>query len=158
MTYVLIVVLLALLWAAITGTLTFPNLLLGAAVAAAALWLVRGSAARSGLPRRLAGIAALAGLAVRGLVLGTARLAVLTLTPDVKGKPAPAIVAMPLTVTGDREIALLAALLTFAPDTLGVDVSEDRGTLYLHALRAHDPERLLADARGCERRLIEVLR
>ena len=59
----------------------------------------------------------------------------------------------------DLEIVLLNNLLVLTPGTLGVDLSPDRKTLYIHFLDIPD-----ADAerqritQGLERRLLEVLR
>jgi len=71
----------------------------------------------------------------------------------------PGVVAVPLTVTTDLEITLLACLITLTPGTLSLDVSDDRSTLYVHALDVVDPDefrRSVVD--GFERRVLELLR
>lgn len=53
------------------------------------------------------------------------------------------IVAIPLTVTGDFEIAALATAITLTPGTLSVDVGHDaqgRRVLYVHNLVVGDPD------------------
>jgi multicomponent Na+:H+ antiporter subunit E len=54
---------------------------------------------------------------------------------------------------------LLANMITLTPGTLSVDVSEDRKTLYVHAVDCSDPEgtvRSIAD--GFERKIMEAFR
>jgi multicomponent Na+:H+ antiporter subunit E len=50
----------------------------------------------------------------------------------------PAIVAVPLSLKDDKQILLLANLITLTPGTLSLDVSSDRKYLYVHAMRAED--------------------
>jgi multicomponent Na+:H+ antiporter subunit E len=64
-----------------------------------------------------------------------------------------------LTVDRDLEITLLANLITLTPGTLSVDVSEDRRTLYVHALDCSDPQATKrAIASGFERKIMEAFR
>jgi multicomponent Na+:H+ antiporter subunit E len=71
----------------------------------------------------------------------------------------PGIIAFPLNARTDLEITLLNNLLIFTPGTLGIDLSEDRATLYIHFIDVPDPEVARARIRnGIERRLLEVLR
>ena len=70
----------------------------------------------------------------------------------------PGIIALPLDAKTDLEIVLLNNLLIFTPGTLGVHLSEDRKILYVHIIDVPDAD----DARrriksGLERRLLEVL-
>ena len=71
----------------------------------------------------------------------------------------PAIIAFPLQAQSDLEIVLLNNLLVLTPGTLGVDLSPDRKTLYIHFLDLPDADvgrqRI---TQGLERRLLEVLR
>jgi multicomponent Na+:H+ antiporter subunit E len=64
------------------------------------------------------------------------------------GRLRPAIVAVPLTVDRDAEIALLANLITLTPGTLSLDVSPDRRTLYVHAMASRRPRRTCAARSG----------
>jgi len=92
-------------------------------------------------------------LFVYELVLSAWRVAVLVMSPKLDIKPG--IFAYPLKVDRDFEITLLANLITLTPGTLSVDVSEDRRTLYVHALDCSDPEQLRRDiAEGFERRIL----
>ncbi len=71
----------------------------------------------------------------------------------------PGIVAFDLTAQTDLEIVLLNNLLIFTPGTLGVDLSPDRRVLYIHIIDVPDPDAACQRIRdGLERRLLEVLR
>lgn len=99
----------------------------------------------------------LVGLLLKELVLGALRVAWLAMRPRLELRPA--LVAYPLVVTSDTQITLLANMITLTPGTLSVDVSEDRKTLYVHAVDCSDPEgtvRSIAD--GFERKIMEAFR
>lgn len=99
----------------------------------------------------------LAGLFVRELLLSALQVAWLVVQP--KPRLRPGIVAYPLTVTTDVQIALLANMVTLTPGTLSVDVSRDRKTLYIHAIDVADREALIGKvAAGFETRVLRVLK
>ena len=69
-------------------------------------------------------------------------------------KTASAIVAVPLELRTDLGIALLANLVTLTPGTCSLHVSEDRSTLYVHALNVDSPEQTVASIKQAfERRI-----
>jgi multicomponent Na+:H+ antiporter subunit E len=71
----------------------------------------------------------------------------------------PGIIALPLTAKTDLEIVLLNNLLIFTPGTLGVHLSADRQTLYVHIVNVPDANAARDKIKmGLERRLLEVLR
>ena len=151
------VIMLALIWAAITGTFTGLNLLLGGGVGAIAVLLLRRSLAEGRSLRQIRNVLSLAMLFVRELCLSAIRVAIVVLTPDIRSAMRPAIVAFPLSVKSDAEITLLANLITLTPGTLSIDVSEDRSVLYVHALTIDTREGLIADiAGGFEAKVREV--
>lgn len=60
---------------------------------------------------------------------------------------------------GPAELWLLATAISLTPGTLVLDVEDGGGALFIHALYAHDPERVLADLRErIETPLLTVLR
>lgn len=153
----LINVLLALTWAAVSGSFSPYNILFGFVLGIGALSLIReqvGSVGYFGKARR---VVSLALLFVYELILSAWRVTVLVLSPNMKLKPG--IFAYPLKVDRDFEITLLANLITLTPGTLSVDVSEDRRFLYVHAIDCSDPaqtRREIAD--GFERKIMEAFR
>ncbi|MCJ8053324.1 Na+/H+ antiporter subunit E [Shinella curvata] len=152
-----IIAVFTLVWLAVSGSFTIPNLVLGIAAAALSLLLVRGHIQPDG--RRLRPLKALSLLALflRELALSAWKVAVLVVRPKMDLKPG--IFAFPLTVDRDFEITLLANLITLTPGTLSVDVSEDRKTLYVHALDCSDPAGARRDiANGFEKKILEAFR
>lgn len=159
MSRILMTFLLALGWAAATGSFTLFNLVVGAALGGLALFVVRDRVVGPRLGHRLGRIGALALHFVVDLVLSATRVALLVIRPDMQGHLKPAIVAFPLTAKSDAEIALLANIITLTPGTLSLDISEDRKYLYVHAVCMDDREKLISGiASGFEARVIEVFR
>lgn len=59
-------------------------------------------------------------------------------------KLTPAFVKLPLDLTSDVAISLLASSLTLTPGTLSARLSEDHSYLLVHALNETDPDTLIA--------------
>ena len=158
MNIALFTVALAIGWAAATGSFTLANLLFGALIGGACLFVIRDRLGGLVIWPRVKRFAALLVLFVKELFLSAIRVALLVVRPDV-GRIRPAIVAFPLSVTSDAEITMLANLITLTPGTLSVDVSEDRRFLYIHAIDLADRQALIDDIRtGFERRVMEAMR
>lgn len=157
MNLLLLTIVLALIWAAISGSFSGLNLLLGTAIAIVALYLLRDFVTKPRALRQLRRIASLALLFVYELVVSAIRVAIVVLTPNLRAALRPAIVAVPLTVKSDAEITLLANLITLTPGTLSIDVSQDRSVLYVHVLTLSTREALIADiATGFEAKVKAV--
>lgn len=157
MTLFLINVLLALAWAAVSGSFSPQNIIFGFVLGIAALSLIREQVGSVGYFGRARRVVSLALLFVYELILSAWRVTVLVLSPNMQLKPG--IFAYPLKVDRDFEITLLANLITLTPGTLSVDVSEDRRYLYVHAIDCSDPaqtRREIAD--GFERKIMEAFR
>ncbi|MCW5721266.1 MAG: Na+/H+ antiporter subunit E [Devosia sp.] len=152
-----LILLMAFIWAAITGNFSGLNLVFGGLVGGVAVMILRASLRQRGELARLRHIAALTGLFLYELMASAIRVALVVMRPDITAGLRPAVVAVPLSVKSDAEIALLANLITLTPGTLSVDVSEDRSLLYVHALTLASPEALIAEiAGGFEARVREV--
>jgi multicomponent Na+:H+ antiporter subunit E len=148
---------LAIIWAAITGSATLHNLIFGFALSTLSLWVVRDQMSARGYWRRLGRILSLLLLFFKELALSAWKVAVLVVSPRMDLKPG--IFAFPLTVDRDFEITLLANLITLTPGTLSVDVSEDRKTLFVHAIDCSDTDATVRDiAGGFERKIMEAFR
>jgi multicomponent Na+:H+ antiporter subunit E len=148
---------LAIVWAAITGSATLHNLVFGFLLASAALWIVRDEMNGHGYVRRLGRIGSLVLLFFKELALSAWKVATMAASPRMDLKPG--IFAFPLTVTRDFEITLLANLITLTPGTMSVDVSQDRKTLYVHAIDCSDIEATKRDiADGFEKKIMEAFR
>jgi multicomponent Na+:H+ antiporter subunit E len=148
-------ILLAVIWASLTGSFSFANFVLGFLLGSLALYLIRDQVGSLGYFRRARQILSLAFLFLIELVLSAWRVAVLVMSPRMDLKPG--IFAYPLRVTRDFEITMLANLITLTPGTLSVDVSDDRRILYVHAIDCSDPEKIRRDiAAGFEQKIIEA--
>lgn len=152
-----LVVVLALVWAGISGSFSGLNLLLGGLIGAAAVLVLREATAGPTTSRRLKRILSLTIMFFYELMASAVRVALVVIRPDLKKVVRPAIVAVPLTVKSDAEITLLANLITLTPGTLSIDVSPDKSVLYVHALSMDDRDAMIAEiANGFEKKVKEV--
>jgi multicomponent Na+:H+ antiporter subunit E len=157
MTIYLGVILLALAWAAVTGSFTLPNLVFGLVLGSLTLYLVREQRGPFRSAFRPGKVLSLALLFVKELILSAWRVARLVVSPRMELQPG--IFAYPLKVDRDFEITLLANLITLTPGTLSVDVSDDKRLLYVHAIDCSDPEAAIKDIEtGFERKILEAFR
>ena len=157
MTLLLVNIVLALAWAAVTGSFSLTNLLFGFVLGAFALYLIREQVGTTGYFDRVFRIIALAILFLRELVVSAVRVFLLVIRPNLKLEPG--IIAYPLKVDRDFEITLLANMITLTPGTLSVDISRDRRLLYVHSIDARDPDEIKRDiASGFERKIMEAFR
>jgi multicomponent Na+:H+ antiporter subunit E len=157
MNILLLILVLAFVWATITGAFTFLNLLLGAGIGAAAVLLLRAYLAPPRSLRQVRRALSLAGLFLRELLVSALRVAAIVLRPDMRRTLRPAIVAVPLDVKSNAEITLLANLITLTPGTLSTVVSADRTKLFVHVLTLESREALIADIKnGFEKKVMEV--
>lgn len=148
--------LIALAWGALTGDFSVLNLVAGGAIGLVALRIggARGRVELDSL-RRVPRAVGFGLFFLKQLVVANLRVARLVLGPRRWLKPA--LLAVPLDVTRDAEIAMLANLITLTPGTLSVDVSSDRRTLYVHCLGVDDPEAVRRGIKdGLERRVAEL--
>lgn len=151
------VIVLALVWGAISGNFSGLNLLLGAGIGAIAVVLLSRISGSGKSLRRLRSAISLGLLFIYELLVSAVKVTLVVLSPNLRATLRPAIVAFPLTIKSDAEITLLANLITLTPGTLSVDVSADRSLLYVHTLTLDTREALIADiASGFEAKVREV--
>ena len=153
----LVNILLALSWAAVTGSFSVVNLAFGFVLGTGVLFMIREQVGGSTYFKRTGRVVGLALLFLKELALSAWRVALLVSRPKLDVSPG--ILAFPLTVQRDFEISLLANLITLTPGTLSVDVSEDHKVLYVHCIDLPDPDATIADIRdGFERKIMEAFR
>jgi multicomponent Na+:H+ antiporter subunit E len=91
------------------------------------------------------------------LIKANLQVAMDVITPKFYMKPA--IIEFPLDAKTDLEITFLANVITLTPGTLSLDVSEDRKSLYIHAMYVDDKEEFIDEIKqGFERRILTILR
>ncbi len=158
MTFFLINILLAFLWASFQQFRPF-DVVIGFALGYGLIWLTRDWLGDSA-PQYIQRVPTF----IRFLIYYLSELmsstwgVILALFRD-QATLRPGIVAFPLQAQTDLEIVLLNNLLVLTPGTLGVDLSPDRKTLYIHFLDIPDVDtERQRITHGLERRLLEVLR
>ncbi len=149
--------LLALTWAAMTGDVTEGSILTGFVLGYVILYFLQDLLGLSLKTLKILPLAKLAGFFLWDLTAASLRVAHDVVTP--KHRMRPGVIAFPLEAKTDVEITLLAGLISLTPGTLVLDVSPDRGRLYIHVMYLDDPDALRREIKeGLERRLLEVMR
>jgi multicomponent Na+:H+ antiporter subunit E len=98
----------------------------------------------------------LGALFLKELVMSVVAVLRAVLSRELSVKPA--IIAVPLTIRSDAGITILADMISLTPGTTSLHVSEDRRTLYVHALDGSDPDGLIRSIKdGFERATMRVL-
>jgi multicomponent Na+:H+ antiporter subunit E len=148
---------LMLIWVALTGAFTGPNLLLGFFLG----YLILGLALRDKpefakyvgkVPKFIGFI----GYFFWELLVSNLKVAYDVLTPT--HHMCPGVIAMPLDASTDGEITIVANLISLTPGTLSLDVSTDRKVLYIHVMYLVDREEVIRSIKSLEARALEVLR
>lgn len=148
---------LAVIWAATTSSFSPWNLLVGFVLSY--LLLASGESVIGG--RRYLDKVPAAGRFVAyflgSLIRANLLLAYDTVTPSHRLRAA--VIGIPLEARTDLEITLLANLISFTPGTLSLDLSDDRRTLYIHAMFLGTIEDVRGEVRdGLEAKLLRLLR
>lgn len=125
-------ILLAFVWAAVTGTMSIQNLLIGFLIGYGVVFMLQPLLGRESYGGRIIYWIGFLFWFVKELFLSSIRVAIDVLTPAHKMNPG--VIAVPLDVETDGEITFLANTISLTPGTLSLDVSQDRKTLYIHAM------------------------
>lgn len=153
----LINLLMAIVWGAVSGSFDALNLVFGFLLSSIALYVIREQVPFQQYAGRSSRMLMLAYSFLREVVMSSWRVLCIVLSPNMKLRPG--IIALPLTVTRDNEITLLANMITLTPGTLSMDVSDDRKTLFIHCLDVPDPDETIRDIKeGFERQIMECFR
>jgi len=148
--------LLALVWTALSGTFSFPNLLLGFVLGYCALRLV--IVDQREFRRYFVKAPKMFSFAVfflAELVKANWRVAYDVLTPQHLMRPG--VLAVPLDAQTDAQITILGNLISVTPGTLTLDVSSDRKVMYIHAMYIDDEDELRRSIKDLERRVLDIL-
>ncbi|SLN12327.1 Na(+)/H(+) antiporter subunit E [Pseudoruegeria aquimaris] len=132
---------LALIWAAWSGSFSLLTLFTGYGIGFAVLWLLQPLMGGPNL-YFLRAYYWLRLLVMFHYELIVSSLVVVwdVLTPTQHSVPG--IVDVPLDIDTEIGILLVTNLISLTPGTLSLDVSEDRKTLYVHAMFSEDPQAL----------------
>jgi multicomponent Na+:H+ antiporter subunit E len=150
-------ILLAILWATVTGRFTFGNVIFGFVIGYIVLYFARRAAHVSHYFRRVPDTISLFVFFIGEMIVANIRVARDVIRPQFQMQPG--VIGIPLDARTDAEITLLANLITLTPGTLSLDVSTDRRILYVHAMYAQDVEEVRRHVKDrLERRLLRVTR
>lgn len=151
----------AVLWLLVTGEFDVASLLFGFVIGYVVLLL---SAPAIGLGRAFVRPKSVSVVRFMFFYLGQVLRANLRVAFDVvtpRHHMLPGVVAIPLSVRSDIEIALFANLISLTPGTLNLDLAADRKTLYIHAMYIDNGDLAAFRAAikdGLEKRVLELLR
>lgn len=148
---------LAIAWAALTGEITLPNLLVGFALGSAALFVTRPlfPGCDRYFTRTFRWIKLILTFLLE-LVASSIQVVIDVLTPQHMARPG--IVSVPLNVKDEMAVLVLTNYISLTPGTLCLDVTDDCNTLYIHAMFADDPDELRRQIKdGVERRVKEAM-
>jgi len=134
-------ILLFVVWLLLTHQFNFGNILLAAILA----WFiplgvsrVRTAATPVKKPHRIA--------AFLGLLLGDIVVSNIVVARQVLGAPErlqPGFIAIPLDLKEALPITILASTISLTPGTVSIEITEDRKTLYVHALHVECETKLV---------------
>ncbi|MCZ7439075.1 Na+/H+ antiporter subunit E [Micromonospora sp. WMMC241] len=139
-------------WLLLWGDVSWANLLTGLVVGAAVLFFFPLPPVTFGGRLRPGPLLVLAGTFAGELVSASVHVAAVALRPGYR--PRGAIIAVPLRVRTDLNLALTAEVISLVPGTLILDIDRTRGVLYVHVLDVRGPE----DLAGSRDRVLAVER
>ncbi|MCT8160714.1 Na+/H+ antiporter subunit E [Pseudoruegeria sp. SHC-113] len=150
-------VMLALVWAAWAGSFSLLTLFTGFIIGFAVLWLLQPLLGGKNLYfLRAYYWARLLVMFHYELIVSSLVVVWDVLTPTQHSVPG--IVEVPLDIETEVGILLVTNLISLTPGTLSLDVSEDRKTLFVHAMFSDDPEALRKTLKnGMERWVKEAI-
>lgn len=145
-------------WLLLWGDLSWGNLLGGLVVGAAVLLFFPLPPVTFGGRVRPGALLVLAVTFVGELISASVHVAAVAVRPGYR--PRSAIIAVPLRVRTDLNLALTAEVISLVPGTLILEVDRDRGVLYVHVLDVRGPDDLTASrdrVLAVERRIIRAV-
>ena len=154
MTYLLLNILLAALWAALSDSFSLWGIAVGFVLGYVALWFTQPIFGGDTSPYfgRVWNALRLLVYFHYELVKSSVDVAWDVVTPRHRSNPR--LIEMPLDVKSDAGILMVTNLISLTPGTLSVDVSEDRSTLLVHAMFVDDTDALVRDLKGGMERMV----
>ena len=147
--------LLTFIWVALTGNFEFANVLFGFLLSYFLLWVITRGSGNVHYFKLVPRVVSFFFFFLYELVKANLQVAYEVITPSLNMTPG--IVAVPLDISSDFQITMLANLITLTPGTLSLDVSEDKKVLYVHSMYIKDREEFIKSIKtGFEKRIIEI--
>ncbi|MFV3305472.1 Na+/H+ antiporter subunit E [Pseudomonas sp. NY15181] len=133
-------------WLLLVNDFSLGHWLLGASLGLALPLLCRNLLLSAPRIRRPGLLLRFIALVLYDIVVANLQVARLVLGP--KSRLQPGFVEIPLELTDDLVITILASVITLTPGTVSADLSDDRRTLLVHGLDVPDPQALAADIKA----------
>lgn len=150
-------ILLALLWSALTGQFTLENLTTGFILGFFVLFVLRGVFGSQQYFAKGAQLVRFVVFFLWELLVANLRVARDVLRPGPL-RLKPRVIAVPISLRGDVPVVLLANVLSLTPGTLSLDISDDHKILFVHTMNAPDGEQAKQEIKqGFERLVINLL-
>lgn len=148
-------ILLTFIWVALTGSFAFANVVFGFFLSYFLLFIITRGSGRARYFRLVPKVVSFFFFFSYELIKANIQVAWEVGTPSFHMTPG--IVAVPLDVTSDGEITMLANLITLTPGTLSLDVSEDKKVLFVYSMYITNKEDFIRGIKnGFEKRIIEL--
>lgn len=155
--YFIMNLLLAFIWVALTGSLSYSNFIFGLLLGFFVLWIMNYADHDKRYFYRVPKILSFLLYFIYQMLKANLQVAYDVMTPNYFFRPG--IVRFPLNARTDFEINVLSMFVSLTPGTLIIDVSDDKKVLFIHVMYLTSPEKFVQELRtGVERRLLEVLR
>jgi multicomponent Na+:H+ antiporter subunit E len=151
------VVLMLILYLALTASLELGNIVLGVLVAAVAALLVhpaRQPSSLQALPGALWALAKYTAILLGELIVSGLQVAHIVLSPSLPIKPG--IIAIPAGTDSELATALSAHSITVTPGEMVVEISDD-GVMYTHVLDVTQSEAARLNAQEQRRKLLSKI-
>lgn len=147
----------AFIWMFLNEDWSAAGFIVGFAIGAIAIGLMRRFWPQPFYMIRLWAIAKLLALFMKELIVSSYAVLVHIVRPKLTIRPG--IFAYRTDLKSDWEVTVLSCLICLTPGTLTMDVSRDGGTLYIHAMDIDDAEELSKQIKGSfEKAIMEVTR
>lgn len=147
--------LLTFIWVALTGSFAFANVVFGFFLSYFVLLVIIRGSGRARYFRMVPRVISFFFFFSYELIKANIQVAWEMGTP--KFYMTPGIVGVPLDITSDAEITMLANLITLTPGTLSLDVSEDKKILYVYSMYITNREDFIKGIKnGFEKRIMEL--
>lgn len=140
----------AFVWSFLWAEPSAWNLLVGGLLGVLLLSVMQRGEERS-FGARLVALARFLLRFVYELLVANVTIALLAFRP--RPRLHPHVIGIPLRVRSDAAVTLLSVVITLLPGTVAMGVSEDRRTLYAHAINDEDPD----DARASVTRMESLI-
>lgn len=137
---------LLLSWLLMVNDFSLGNWLLGAFLGLVLPLLCRNLLLSAPRIRRPGLLLRFIALVLYDIVVANLQVAKLVLGP--RSRLHPGFVEIPLELTDDLAITILASVITLTPGTCSADLSSDRRTLLVHGMDVPDPQALVADIKA----------